>query len=64
MIPGELITECRKREGLTQRKLAALLWLAPQTVSHLEHYDSISITSLRRALDVMGYDLILQAVKR
>jgi transcriptional regulator with XRE-family HTH domain len=60
---GTLIVMARKNLGLSQHDLARLLFLTQSSVSHLEN-DNISIATLRNALDRLGYDLRLTAVRR
>jgi transcriptional regulator with XRE-family HTH domain len=60
---GILIVMARKNLGLSQHDLARLLFLTQSSVSHLEN-DNISIATLRNALDRLGYDLRLTAVRR
>jgi transcriptional regulator with XRE-family HTH domain len=58
-----LVRDARLAEGLTQAQLARRLGISQPSVARLEQAgDAVTVATLRRALDAMGRDLVLQAV--
>lgn len=43
---GNNIRRCRKRQGLKQHELAALISRSPQHMSHIESGDSVALSTL------------------
>lgn len=62
---SSLIRDARLAEGLTQAQLARRLGITQPSVARLEAAgDAVTVATLRRALNAMGRDLVLQAVEQ
>jgi transcriptional regulator with XRE-family HTH domain len=65
MTAGELLREARWRSGMSQRQIAAAMFVTYPAVYSAEHRgDGITVRRVRAQLAAMGYDLHLMVTKR
>jgi transcriptional regulator with XRE-family HTH domain len=62
---GQLLRQAREQAGITQQELAERLGCSQSAISQAETGGaSLSIATLQRFLDALGYDLELRTVSR
>ncbi len=55
------LAQLRRRHEITQEELAAALGVSQVNVSRIEHEDDPQLTTLRRFIEALGGELIVQA---
>jgi DNA-binding XRE family transcriptional regulator len=55
------LAQLRRRKEISQRELAAALGVSQVNVSRIEHEDDLQITTMRRFIEALGGELIVQA---
>ncbi len=65
VVPGSLIRDARRADGLTQIQLARRLGITQPSFARMEAAgDEVSVATLQRALNALGRSLELRATKR
>ncbi len=61
MLRENALAQLRRHKELSQRELAAALGVSQVNISRIEHEDDLQITTMRRFIEALGGELIVQA---